>query len=132
MASSGDHDSPERVFARRQRQERDRRGWRYRDLAAAVAERGIDLNYSAFAKTETSGRAIRLDEAMAVADALGMTLSQMLSEASTEDLERELADVQRNLDAAGAESAEAIRRAAYYWNRGQEIMRIISGLKEPE
>lgn len=121
MGNDGDHDSPERIFARRQRHERERRGWRYQDLADAVAKQGIRLNYSAFAKTETAGRAVRLDEAVAVARAFGLLLSQMTTEAGSTQIEAELAAAQKEMAAAIDESEDAVRRAAIAWNRAREL-----------
>jgi transcriptional regulator with XRE-family HTH domain len=131
MASDGGADTPERIFARRQRQERQRRHWRYTDLAEAVAAQGITLNSSAFAKTETGGRAVRLDEAAAVAKAFGLLLSQMTSEAGTEELRREFEDIRAQVIKANDETDDALARAVRLRNRERELIIILGDNEEP-
>jgi transcriptional regulator with XRE-family HTH domain len=63
------------------RRERERRGWTQAELATKLAEVGVNLHPSAIAKIElrdvTRPRAIRLDEAQAIAYLLGLPLEEM-------------------------------------------------------
>jgi hypothetical protein len=52
---------------------------RQEDLAVQAAKHGLTLHPSAFAKIEAGVRALRLNEAVAITEALGMTFTQMLS-----------------------------------------------------
>lgn len=65
------------------RQEREKRGMSQSALAAAMATFGVSLHFSTIAKMESregvSPRAIRLNEAVAAAGALGIPLDHMLS-----------------------------------------------------
>lgn len=63
------------------RRERERRGWTQAELATKLAEVGVHLHPSAIAKIELRDvarpRAIRLDEAQAIAYVLGVALEDM-------------------------------------------------------
>ncbi len=63
------------------RRERERRGWTQAELAAKLAEVGVNLHPSAIAKIElrevVRPRTIRLDEAQAIAYVLGLPLEEM-------------------------------------------------------
>jgi transcriptional regulator with XRE-family HTH domain len=78
--------TPERIFARRMRQERVRRGWRQEDLANAMAARGLKVHPSAIARSEreSDSRMIRLDEAVLVAAIFDLSLSQMITPEETD------------------------------------------------
>jgi restriction system protein len=102
----GDHDPagdapagpPERIFARRMKRERLRRGWRQEDLADRLALASLDLHPSAIAKIEREPdldkgiepRMIRLNEAVAIARVLGRSVEQMISDDDLMDPENEL------------------------------------------
>jgi len=131
MASDGGTDTPERIFARRQREERKRRRWRYQDLADAVAEQGITLNSTAFAKTETGGRAVRLDEAAAIARAFGLLLSQMLTEAGTAEQRAEFDRVRAEFIEASAATDAELARAVRLRNRERELIVALGLVEEP-
>jgi transcriptional regulator with XRE-family HTH domain len=79
-ASSSIH--AERRFGNRLRSERERLGWTQRDLATRLRALGVDFHDSTIAKIETRTgprpRAIRLDEAEAIAIVLGLDLSEMI------------------------------------------------------
>lgn len=74
--------SPEDRLGRRIRYERDRRGWSQSELADRLAEFGISLHFTAIAKMEQRDverpRAIRLDEAFALAQVFGVTVERLL------------------------------------------------------
>jgi len=63
------------------RRERERRGWTQAELAAKLAEVGVNQHPSAIAKIElrevVRPRTIRLDEAQAIAYVLGLPLEEM-------------------------------------------------------
>lgn len=68
-------------FGRRVRLEREARGWTQADLAKRIEVAGVSLHPSAIAKIELRDvdrpRAIRLDEAQAIADAFGLFVDEM-------------------------------------------------------
>lgn len=76
-----ERDSAEDRFGRRVRVEREARGWTQADLAKRIEPSGISLHPSAIAKIElrdvAKPRAIRLDEARAIADAFGISVDEM-------------------------------------------------------
>ena len=67
----------EQSFGSRLREERERRGWRLEDLAAHMTRHGLTRHESFYAKIETGGTRIKLNEAVTIAGALGLSLSQM-------------------------------------------------------
>ncbi|MGX6508254.1 helix-turn-helix transcriptional regulator [Rhodococcus sp. SJ-2] len=73
--------SAEDRFGRRVRLEREARGWTQADLAKRIEVAGVSLHPSAIAKIELRDvekpRAIRLDEAQAIADAFGLFVDEM-------------------------------------------------------
>lgn len=72
---------PSDTFARRLRQERERRGITQAQLADRIAELlGIHLDPTAVTRIEKQERAVRLDEAVAAAKALGLPLAALLEE----------------------------------------------------
>jgi transcriptional regulator with XRE-family HTH domain len=110
------------MFGIRQREERQRLGWRQEDLARQVSERGWTADPSAFAKIEAGTRMVRLDEAVAIAETFGLLLSQMLAPSSQTELETELEAVRAEVATASAESDEALRRAVHLRNRERELI----------
>lgn len=109
----------ERIFARRLKRERLRRGWRQEDLAAELANLGLELHPSAIAKIEREPdpgkkiepRMIRLNEAVIVAKVFGLSLEEMLSDRDVADPVRELERLRDRLAHAHAE-ARATHTAA--------------------
>lgn len=95
---------PGDVFARRLRQERERRGFSQAALARRIAEvLGTNIDPSAVTRIEQQTRAVRLDEAVAAAEALDVPLALLLSddpaaenEAKLQQYLAELAVAQRN------------------------------------
>jgi transcriptional regulator with XRE-family HTH domain len=72
---------PGDIFARRLRQERERRNISQAELARRVAEiLGTNVDPSAITRIEQQTRAVRLDEAVAAAEALDMPLALLLSD----------------------------------------------------
>ena len=101
----------ERVFARRMKRERQRRGWRQEDLATRLAEASVDLHPSTIAKMERepdpdkgiTPRMIRLNEAFAISRALRLSIDQMLTDDDLTDPAREIEQLRRALADARAE-----------------------------
>jgi transcriptional regulator with XRE-family HTH domain len=122
VESGETEESPERIFGRRVRRERMRRGWRQEDLAATVAESGISLHPSAYAKIEGGTRTVTLNEAVAITIALELPVSWMLSD-DTADLEEQLERADAELKAAMTESDEALQRAVNMWLERRRLIR---------
>jgi transcriptional regulator with XRE-family HTH domain len=72
-------------FRKRLKDERDRRGWSQEELAKRLGERGVAVHASTIAKIETNARAVRLDEAAAIADLFGLSLDTLLGRKAVED-----------------------------------------------
>lgn len=108
-------------FAKRMRQERQRRGWRQEDLALWAAGEGLTLHATGFSKIENGQRPVSLDEAAAIAAAFGIPLSQMLTSPDPGELARELEETQAALTQAQADSDDATHRVVALWNRAEEL-----------
>ncbi len=79
---------PSDTFARRLRMERERQGLSQAELARRVTEvLGVNVDKSAVARIEQQTRAIRLDEAAAMAEVLGLPIAALLSDRSAEENE---------------------------------------------
>ncbi|TSD47956.1 helix-turn-helix transcriptional regulator [Rhodococcus sp. KBS0724] len=82
---SAEDAGPEDRFGKRVRQEREARGWTQADLARELQRVGLNLHPSAIAKIELRNvarpRAIRLDEAEAIAKAFGLSVDSMYQSA---------------------------------------------------
>jgi ribosome-binding protein aMBF1 (putative translation factor) len=76
--------NPEQVFAKRMRQVRERRGWSQAKLADWMRTYGVDLHSTAITRIERGERSISLNEASAVAAALGVLLVELLQEVQCE------------------------------------------------
>lgn len=106
---------PERIFARRMKRERLRRGWRQEDLAKHLAMCALELHPSAIAKMEREPdpekgiepRMIRLNEAKIIAFALRMSIDSMLSDNDLTDPVREYERLVEQLAAAEAHRDDA-------------------------
>jgi transcriptional regulator with XRE-family HTH domain len=72
-------------FRKRLKDERDRRGWSQEELARRLSERGVAVHASTIAKIETNARAVRLDEAAAIAELFGLSLDALLGRKAVED-----------------------------------------------
>lgn len=114
--------TPGAVFGRRMRQERERLGWRLRDLAGAVTELGIQLHPSAYAKMETGLREPDLTEAVTIAAALGQPLTAMLA-AEAGEIAARAEDLTRQAVAEAEQAGESMIRAARLLNEAQALAR---------
>lgn len=82
---------PSDVFARRLRAERERLGVTQTDLARSVAQLlGQNVDPSAINRIELRTRAVRLDEAAAMAAVLGVPLTVLIHESPIEELDRKI------------------------------------------
>lgn len=69
---------PEAIFARRVRQLREAAKIPQTKLAERLAERGVKIDPTSITRIEKGTRGIRLDEAVAIADVLGVPLEETL------------------------------------------------------
>ena len=82
---------PSDVFARRLRAERERLGMTQTDLARSIARLlGQNVDPSAINRIELRTRAVRLDEAAAMAAVLGVPLTVLVHESPIEELDRKI------------------------------------------
>ena len=109
---------PSDIFARRLREERSRANLSQAAFAARVSELlGYTIDGSAVTRIESTKRAVRLDEAVAIAKALGLSLVDMIpSEYSLEEeasrLEQHLAEHHAEIDRLDAAKEEVESSAA--------------------
>jgi len=123
-------DTPGAVFGRRLRQERERLGWRLKDLADAVAGKGIRLHPSAYAKMETGLREPDLTEAVTIAQALGQPLGAMLI-AGAGDRAAEVEALTRQATAAAESAGESTILAARLLNEALDLAEALDRPEEP-
>lgn len=125
-----EEENAERVFARRMKRERIRRGWRQEDLARNLEDRtGLKLHPSAIAKIEREHdpdrkiepRVIRLNEALLIAETLNLSLMQMLSDDDQRDDRIRLDELAEKLDKAEDEEIDARVKADELRKRAQTI-----------
>lgn len=93
----------EAVFARRMRQVREAAKMSQTRLAELLAERGIKIDPTSITRIEKGARGVRLEEAVAIAEALGVPLEELLLPG------RSIIDQIRNLEGT-IEEQEATRR----------------------
>lgn len=107
---------PTDIFVRRLRAERDSCGITQSELARRVSGiLGVKLDATVITRIEQRTRAVRLDEAVALARALDLTLATMLAEESTGGVEAEI-------------TARTVRlaQAQREWSiKGEEVMRLM-------
>jgi transcriptional regulator with XRE-family HTH domain len=74
-------------FGKRVREERDRRGWSQEELAKRLTERGIHVHASTIAKIESEKkpRAVRLGEAVGIADLFELSVDVLLDRQGPDD-----------------------------------------------
>ena len=87
----------EKAFARKVRMARMERGMSQSVLAATLANYGVKAYMSTIAKIEAGDRSIRLNEAMALAEALNIGLPMESPEESRADAERELRELKQEI-----------------------------------
>lgn len=79
MPTSIDRKTPEETFTDRMRRFRTVRGWSQGLLADWVRVEGVDLRDEIVTRIETGQRSVRLNEAVAIAAALRVPLTDMLA-----------------------------------------------------
>lgn len=89
------NDTPGAVFARRLRQARRAASLTQADLAAQLVERGFAMDSTTITRIERLDRAVKLEEALALAEILGEPLDALLHD-EPED-ERRLAELEHEL-----------------------------------
>ncbi len=83
------------AFASGVREARAIRGWTQVDLAQHLAESGVRLDPTAITRLERGDRGVRVGEAFAIAQALGLSIEDVLSRAMTS---RRVLTAQRAID----------------------------------
>ncbi|MFF0770920.1 helix-turn-helix domain-containing protein [Nonomuraea wenchangensis] len=120
-----DEFDPEGMFAANMRAVRQQRGWSQHELGTRLVEAGMSLHQSTIARIESGQRPVRLNEAVAMARALGVGLADLLAPMSDspesrktalrkeiEDLAAERRAIHDHLGAARAFEQEARLREA--------------------
>ncbi|PUB32476.1 helix-turn-helix protein [Promicromonospora sp. AC04] len=106
---------PGDLFARALRQTRLRLGISQAELARRMGERlGMNVDNSAITRIEQQTRAVRLDEAVAAAAALGVPLIALVSEDAT----------QENASALRERIAELAAAEQRWDQQGQDVVRL--------
>lgn len=106
-------------FARRLREEREKVGISQTALAHRLSERlGVTIYSTAVTKMENGSRAIKIEEAVAVAEIFDVSLISLVTErdpvdARLEELRRELGRQQARLDEAQNEYQQAMVAMAH-------------------
>jgi transcriptional regulator with XRE-family HTH domain len=118
MGNEGEPDAA--VFGRRVREERQRKGWRLEDLAAAVSKQGVRRHLTAYSKLEGGEREPRLAEALAIAAALELPLGALVIDDGGTEAEAER--LRAASEAASRESSEALRRSIMLGNEAQRLI----------
>lgn len=72
-------------FSKRLKREREARGLSQGELVKLLEEHGVHIHPSAIAKIEASTRSVKLDEAAAVAEVLGLSLDALLGRGDVHD-----------------------------------------------
>lgn len=115
----------ERVFAARMRELREARGLSQTSLAELLAGlHDVKLDGTAITRIERGRRAVRVNEAAAVAALFKVTLDEMLSEAVPLDEALRRAQAQRDLAKSAAEAA------ALEWTIAEERVTRLTELKQ--
>lgn len=138
-APNGDERTPEEVFIARMKRERSRRGWSQHRLAKEVnaqigrAGRRRDVTWQVHSTTITKleyalqderrheTRNLRLNEAVAIAEALDMALEQMLSDDDLDNRQKHIAMLYKELQDATAQVQQAHEDYGVARQRAQEI-----------
>ncbi|MFJ2580004.1 helix-turn-helix transcriptional regulator [Kitasatospora aureofaciens] len=107
------------------------------ELAKEASETGITFYQQTIAKIESGARAIRLDEASAIAAALGSSIGEMTVTAvrvfNSRQLARELQEAEQSLAAVNEELVELDRfldAAQVLFRRREQLARHSSSLRE--
>jgi transcriptional regulator with XRE-family HTH domain len=114
--SEGKQDPTAARFAANVRARRELRGWSQRQLAEAMSALGYrNFRQQTLAEVEAGSRAVKLDEALALSRALGITVDNLIRPAG-------LTKVASELLAASWEALETTRQARD-WARESEAAR---------
>ena len=79
----GKRERVEDFFRKQLRKERERLGWSQADLAEKLSKAGVPMIHTTIAKIEGGDRAVRVDEAAGIAEALDVPLDWMLGRQTT-------------------------------------------------
>ena len=105
--------TPESTFANKLRELREELGLSQSQLAAALADKhGITLDPTAITSLEGGSRSLRLDEAVAIADVLGVTLPRMLHREIESALDQEQHEVWAAAERVRSETRLLIQASA--------------------
>jgi transcriptional regulator with XRE-family HTH domain len=99
---------PSEVLARQMAAIRERRRWSQQQLADRLAELGMPMDRTVIAKLENATRRVTLDEAFALAAALGVSPANLFL------------PLEAGTDVAIAPKLAVLPRAARAWVRGQQ------------
>lgn len=99
--------TPEQRFGQTVRQSRLALGMSQERLADEIGKRGVRVHQTVIHKVENGIRAIRLNEAVAIADVLHITLSGLLQNQADEAQVDRMARLERALWQVSAIAAEA-------------------------
>ncbi|KOT59659.1 Fis family transcriptional regulator, partial [Streptomyces rimosus subsp. rimosus] len=118
---------PGDLFVRRLRQERERLGISQAELARRMAALlGVNVDATAITRMEQQTRAVRLDEAVAAAEALGVPLITLVSDNYARENEAEIQNRLAELALAGQEW-EGLRQKIH---RSTQIIQQLSAERE--
>lgn len=116
----GNADPFAKRFRERLRSEREARKWSQADVARMLADRNVSTYATTVAKIEAGDRAVRLDEAVAIADIFGMSMDAFLGRGHSP--EARLTDVLRTLQSTARQATEfATAGAAALRDRSVEL-----------
>src|SRR5690348_16512400 len=104
----GAQSAVEARFRGRVKKQRDRRGWSQADMAKMLGDKGIKGIYpSTIAKIESGERAVRIDEAAALADLFEVSLDALLGRKQHSQAD-ELTDLLRLLRDTARDSSQQV------------------------
>jgi transcriptional regulator with XRE-family HTH domain len=116
------------TFARRLREERERAGVSQAEVARRVSEYlGIDLSPIAITKVESRARSVKIEEAVAMAEALKVPLTGLL--ADRDALEAEVLRAREQLMVTEHARADALSKAAEYGFQIESLRGYLSDLE---
>lgn len=112
-------EAPQAAFGRNMREVRRSRGISQGQLVELLAERGLHLHRQSVQKIEKSGRPLKFDEAVLIAEVLNTDVEEMLQPAGEYGLYQSLRNqrtrlnyAQANLSTAVAEVGQALQRVS--------------------
>lgn len=112
--------SVSQTFARRLREERERAGISQAEIAHRVSEvLGVSIYPTAVTKIENRERSVKLDESVAIADALGVPLAALLSDRDA--LGEKIAQTREDLLIAEHAQANALSQASEFAEQAAQL-----------